>query len=143
MLLSAPARSRVVRLTVATALAAGGLGVAGSAPAAAGESPSQICGPADLFEIVYTNPRTGAVELYEKPTATHGGCVSSTVLGAGQLSTAALTAQCRRIENRFAIDYPFSFYGKFEAKNRAGCIEVMRGLSTGTLDSGLPTPFPF
>jgi hypothetical protein len=52
-------------------------------------------------------------------TVPPGGCVSSTALGAGELSTAALTAQCRRIEHRFAITYPFSFYGKFEAKNRA------------------------
>ncbi len=135
-------RVRARSVAVAAALV-GALGVAMSAPATAGENPSRQCGAGDLFEIVYHNPRNGKVELYTKPTASHGGCVSSTALGAGELSTAALTAQCRRIEDRFAITYPFSFYGKFEAKNRAGCIEVMHGLSTGALDSGLPTPFPF
>ena len=135
--------SCVGRLAAAAFFTVGTLVVPAAVPAGAGENPSKSCGPGDLFEIVYTNPRTGAIELYEKPTATHGGCVSSTVHGAGELSTAALTAQCRRIENRFGITYPFSFYGKFEAKNRAGCIEVMHGLSTGALDSGLPSPFPF
>ena len=136
-------RSQRSAVMIAAGVLAAATGISGAPPVAAGENPSQQCGPADLFEIVYTNPRTGMVELYEKPTASHGGCVSSTALGTGELSTAALTAQCRRIENRFEISYPFSFYGKFLAKNRAGCIEVMHGLSTGALDSGLPTPFPF
>ena len=110
-------------------------------------SPSAQCGPGDLFTIVLINPYNGLVEHYTRPVASHGGCVSSTAHGTGELSGSALAGQCKRIEGVleriFGYAYPHAFYGKFPAKNRADCIEVMHGLSTGELDSGLPVPFPF
>ena len=103
----------------------------------------------DLFAIEYVSPRDGTTAVYLRPTASHGGCASSWAHDDGMLSGSALAAQCKRIEQRlvevFGLPeaYPHSFYGKFPAKNRADCIDVMRGLSTGRLDSGLLTPFPF
>jgi hypothetical protein len=97
----------------------------------------------------YVSPRDGATAVYLRPIASHGGCASSRAHGDGTLSGSALAGQCKCIETRLVEEfglpeaYPHTFYGKFPAKNRADCIDVMRGLSTGRLGSGLPTPFPF
>jgi hypothetical protein len=73
-----------------------------------------------------------------------GGCASSWAHGDGQLSTAAIAAQCRTgIEARFG-PYPISirFAETHVLQNRADCIELMLGVSSGAIDPGRAPLFP-
>jgi hypothetical protein len=129
----------------ACALAACTLALLFAAPsAAATESPSKTCGPDDIY-IRVTEWR-GQVVIRALPIATHGGCASS--WATGQMSIAAVVGQCKRLEEGvvlggepFVLTYPHTFYGIWEAKNRAGCVEVLHGLATGRLDADV-LPFP-
>lgn len=76
--------------------------------------------------------------------ATTGGCASSWAQGAGQLSTAAIVAQCREgIEARFG-PYPIvvQFAETYQLRNRADCVSVMSGVAHGEIDPGNASLFP-
>lgn len=124
--------------------------LASAAPATAGGGPGQLCADGDYFVIEYvagypgsTPERDGA---YERAVPTRGGCASSWAHGDGQLSTSAITAQCRTgIEARFG-PYPFSVTfpraATHHLRNRADCIELMLGVSSGRIDPGVAPLFP-
>jgi hypothetical protein len=114
-----------------------------AAPAAA-ENPSKTCGPDDIY-IRITEWR-GEIVIRALPIATHGGCASS--WATGQMSIAAVVGQCKRLEEGvvlggepFVLTYPHTFYGIWEARNRAGCVKILHGLATGRLDADV-LPFP-
>jgi hypothetical protein len=98
--------------------------------------------------IEYTASYPGATAVrdgtYERAVPTRGGCASSWAHGDGQLSTAAIAAQCRTgIEARFG-PYPISirFAETHVLQNRADCIELMLGVSSGAIDPGRAPLFP-
>jgi hypothetical protein len=73
-----------------------------------------------------------------------GGCASSWAHGDGQLSASAIAAQCRMgMEARFG-PYPIvlRFAEDHLLRNRADCIRVMTGVSSGEIDPGAAPLFP-
>ncbi len=141
----------------AAATAAAVLAVCGGAvlPAAAAPpapsspgAPGQRCADGAWFVIDHTahyEGATGAADgLYERAIPTTGGCASSWAHGDGQLSTAAVAAQCRTgIEPRFG-PYPITvrFARTHVLRHRADCIAVMTAVSRGELDPGGAPLFP-
>ncbi len=137
-----PVRNRLA--AAACAAAACALGLFSAAPSAAAENPSRTCGPDDIYLRV-TEWR-GQTIIRALPIASHGGCASS--WATGQMSVAAVLGQCKRLEEGvilngqpFVLTYPHTFYGIWEARNRAGCVKVLHGLATGRLDADV-LPFP-
>lgn len=117
---------------------------------AAAESPARLCGPGNWFAIDYVASYDGATGradgTYVRMVPTRGGCASSWAHGDGQLSTSAISAQCRvGLERRFG-SYPFTvdFPGAAShlLRNRADCIELMLGISSGRIDPGRAPLFP-
>jgi hypothetical protein len=133
-----------LRRWLLAALAAA-LTVCSLAPAAAAaDNPSATCGPDDIY--VRVTQWRGQTIVRSLPIATHGGCASS--WATGQMSVAAVVGQCKRLEQGvvlngepFVLTYPHTFYGLWEAKNRAGCVEILHGLATGRLNADT-LPFP-
>ena len=121
----------------------------GTAPAAAGPgAPGQLCADGNWFVIEYTATYPGATGTadgtYERMVPTTGGCASSWAHGDGQLSTAAISAQCRTgIEQRFG-PYPITlqFAEQHTLKNRADCISLMRAVAHGEVNPGRAPLFP-
>lgn len=118
-------------------------------PASASDvAPGQLCADGNYFVIDYTATYAGATGFadgaYERAVPTTGGCASSWAHGDGQLSTAAIAAQCRTgLEPRFG-PYPITLYfaQTHVIQNRADCIRVMRGIAHGEIDPGLAPLFP-
>ena len=115
---------------------------------AAAEGPGQRCADGGYVIIEYTASYPGATGtsdgIYERSVPTRGGCASSWAHGDGQLSTAAIAAQCRTgIEERFG-PYPITirFAETHTMRNRADCIELMLGVSSGEVDPGRAPLFP-
>lgn len=91
------------------------------------QAPAQIC-----KEIENTFPITD-----ERPfpftIQSDGGCASSVAQGfdgtAGNwfLSTSAFVSQCKFLEDMGVVEYPYAFYGVYEAKNRADCWKILKG----------------
>jgi hypothetical protein len=134
----------------AALLASPALLLASAGPAAAADGPGTRCADGDYFVIEYTASYQGSTPArdgeYERAVPTRGGCASSWAHGDGQLSTAAIVAQCRTgIEPRFG-DYPFTvrFLGaaSHPLRNRADCIQLMLGVSSGEIDPGVLPLFP-
>lgn len=136
-------------LTASALLACTILAVAGSMiPAAASEGPGGLCSDGNWFVISYVASYDGATGAangsYARVVPTTGGCASSWAHGDGQLSTAAIAAQCRTgIEARFG-PYPITlrFAETFQLRNRADCIAVMTGIAHGEIDPGRAPLFP-
>lgn len=129
---------------------AGPLLLAASASAEPPGAPGELCADGDYFVIEYEASYPGATTdrdgSYERAVPTRGGCASSWAHGDGQLSTAAIAAQCRTgIEVRFG-PYPFTVTfpgaGSHLLTNRADCIELMLGVSSGLIDPGVAPLFP-
>lgn len=144
------AQRAVRRLVAAAGLLAAPALVLTAAPAAAADGPGALCADGNYFVIDYTASYPGSTPardgLYERAVPTRGGCASSWAHGDGQLSTAAIAAQCRSgIEVRFG-PYPFTvaFPGadRHTLRNRADCIELMLGVSSGRIDPGVAPLFP-
>ena len=140
--------SHVVRALTRTAAVAvaPALAIVLAPPAQA--APGQLCANGNWFVIDYTASYEGATGAsdgtYERAVPTTGGCASSWAHGDGQLSTAAITAQCRLgIEKRFG-PYPITlrFAETYVLNNRADCIELMRGVAHGEVDPGRAPLFP-
>ncbi len=142
-------RRAVLRLSVAAALgAAASLGVGTAAAAQLGSAPGRLCADGNWFVIQYTAKYPGATGAsdgsYERAIPTTGGCASSWAHGDGQLSTAAIAAQCRTgIEARFG-PYPITvrFTDTYLLANRADCIRVMSAVAHGEIDPGRAPLFP-
>ncbi|MBA3265686.1 MAG: hypothetical protein H0T14_04840 [Nocardioidaceae bacterium] len=122
--------------------------VMNGAVAAPPAAPGKLCEDDNFFVIEYTARYPGATGsqdgLYERSVPTTGGCASSWAQGAGQLSTAAIVAQCRLgIEPRFG-PYPIEvrFASTYVMQNRADCIAVMSGVANGEIDPGNAPLFP-
>ena len=133
-----------MRRWLMAALGAALIAVCLAPSASAAASPSKTCGPDDVYTRV-TQWR-GQTIIRELHIAGHGGCASS--WATGQMSVAAVVGQCKRLEQGvllngqpFVLTYPHTFYGLWEAKNRAGCVEILHGLATGSLDADT-LPFP-
>ena len=133
---------------MAAAIGALGASVVGPATAAAAEGPGQRCADGGYVLIEYTASYPGATGArdgtYERAVPTRGGCASSWAHGDGQLSTAAIAAQCRTgIEARLG-PYPVTirFAEPHVLRNRADCIELMLGVSSGAVDPGPAPLFP-
>ena len=131
------------------AVALGGLLLAGStAGTAAAAGPGQLCADGNRFVIEYTATYAGATGAqdgrYERSVPTRGGCASSWAQGDGQLSTAAIAAQCRTgIEPRLG-PYPVTlqFAEPVVLHSRADCIRVMSAIAHGELNPGRAPLFP-
>ena len=139
----------IVRTAAALALTAPLL-VGAATPAGADTGPGQLCADGNYFVIEYTASYAGSTPArdgqYERAVPTRGGCASSWAHGDGQLSIAALAAQCRTgLETRFG-PYPFTVTfpgaGSHDLRNRADCIELMLGVSSGRIDPGVAPLFP-
>jgi hypothetical protein len=134
---------------VVVALVALGAGVASTTPSVAGaDPPGQACQDGNWFTIEYTAHYAGATGEadgdYVRRIPTTGGCASSWAHGDGQLSTAAIAAQCRTgIEERFG-PYPIvvRFADTFVLNNRADCIRIFTGVAHGEIDPGPAPLFP-
>ena len=127
-----------------------GLGIIASTPAAADSSqgPGQRCADQNVFVIEYSASYPGATGAsdgtYVRIIPTTGGCASSWAHGDGQLSNAAIAAQCRTgIEERLG-PYPITvrFAQSYVLKNRADCIAVFSAVSHGEIDPGRAPLFP-
>ncbi len=119
-----------------------------AAASSGSEGPGQLCLDGNLFTIKYTASYPGATGAadgsYLRAIPTTGGCASSWAHGDGQLSTAAIAAQCRTgIEARFG-PYPLTlqFAERFVLKNRADCIKLMSAVAHGEVDPGRAPLFP-
>jgi hypothetical protein len=122
--------------------------MAGPAGAAPADGPGRLCQDGNWFVIQYTASYEGATGtqdgLYKRRVPTTGGCASSWAQGQGQLSTAAIAAQCRTgIEPRLG-PYPITvqFKDSYVLHNRADCIAVMSGIAHGEIDPGMAPLFP-
>lgn len=87
----------------------------------------------------------GEVFVEDLPIAGLAGCVTTVQRGGNQvpvpftaLSTLAINAQCRMLEQEMGITYPYNFYGNpdYLANNRADCIFFLRSFHLGTLPPG-------
>jgi hypothetical protein len=132
---------------VAGLLTAPALLLAGGSAVAA-DGPGRLCADGDFFVIEYTATYEGSTPVrdgdYDRAVPTTGGCASSWAHGDGQLSVAAISAQCRTgIEQRFG-PYPITlrFAQSHVLGNRADCIRVMSGIAHGKIDPGLAPLFP-
>lgn len=139
---------RVFGPVAIAALVAGAIVAGSSAAAAAPGVPGQLCADGNVFFIDYTAlypGATGAADgLYVRAVPTTGGCASSWALADGQLSTAAIAAQCRTgLEPRFG-PYPITlrFAQTHVIENRADCIRLMSGVAHGEIDPGRAPLFP-
>jgi hypothetical protein len=135
-------RTAAVGLLTAPALLLAG------ATAAAADAPGRLCADGNVFVIEYTATYEGSTPArdgdYERAVPTTGGCASSWAHGDGQLSVAAISAQCRTgIEPRFG-PYPITlqFAQPHVLANRADCIRVMSGIAHGEIDPGRAPLFP-
>ncbi len=140
-------RRRAV-LTVLAGTAATVLATTAPAAAAPADGPGRLCADGNFFTIQYEASYPGATGTqdgtYERAVPTTGGCASSWAHGDGQLSTAAIAAQCRTgIEARFG-PYPITlrFAQTHVLDNRADCIELMTGIAHGEIDPGRAPLFP-
>lgn len=132
---------------LATVVAA--MGASGSAAATGpDDAPGQRCKDGNYVVIEYEATYPGATGdqdgSYERAVPSTGGCVSTWAIGEGRLTTAAIAAQCRTgIEARFG-PYPITlqFAETYVLKNRADCISVMLGVSSGEIDPGNAPLFP-
>jgi len=123
---------------------------AGPPASAADSGPGERCADGNFFVIDYKASYPGATSArdgrYERAVPTRGGCASSWAHGDGQLSTAAITAQCRTgLELRFGpYPFPVAFPGadRHLLRTRADCIELMLGISSGRIDPGVAPLFP-
>jgi hypothetical protein len=122
--------------------------VTGGPHAAADAGPGRLCTEGNYFVIEYTASYPGSTTSrdgsYERSVPTRGGCASSWAHGDGQLSTAAVAAQCRTgIEERLG-PYPITmrFAQTYALGNRADCIALMLGVSSGAIDPGNARLFP-
>jgi hypothetical protein len=127
---------------------AGAVSAIAPAASAAADPPGQLCKDGNWFEIEYTATYSGATDaangVYVRRVPTTGGCASSWAHGDGQLSTAAIAAQCRTgIEQRFG-PYPITlrFAETYVLDNRSDCIRIMTGVSSGSLGPGRAPLFP-
>ena len=116
--------------------------------ASAAEGPAALCGPDNWFAIDYLAQYDGATGTsdgtYLRKVPSRGGCASSWARDAGQLSAAAIVAQCRTgIEPRFG-PYPITLYfaEPHVLATRADCVRVMTGVSSGALAPGGAPLFP-
>jgi hypothetical protein len=139
---------RLSRVAVVGLVAVGGavLPAASAGAAAPSAPPAQLCGEQNAFEVHYTAHYSGSTttEVIRVPVTTRGGCASSWARGEGELSTAAIAGQCRTgIEPRLG-PYPITirFAQTHELNNRADCIELMLGISSGQIDPGRAPLFP-
>ena len=142
-----------MRRGICSLVAALGIGATAllSSPAAAApttEGPGQRCADGNWFVIWYTASYPGATGsqdgAYERAIPSTGGCASSWAHGHGQLSTAAISAQCRTgIEARFG-PYPITlrFADTYVLANRADCIQLMSAVARGEVDPGRAPLFP-
>lgn len=135
------------RVTLVVAMAGGFLTGSSEAAAVPGV-PGQLCADGNVFVIDYTAlypGATGAADgLYVRAVPTTGGCASSWAHADGQLSTAAIAAQCRTgLEPRFG-PYPITlrFAQTHVIENRADCIRLMTGVAHGEIDPGRAPLFP-
>jgi hypothetical protein len=142
---------------VAAGMAALATGSAGAAEppgateppgAAKATAPGQRCADGNWFVIQYTATYPGATGAadgeYERSVPTTGGCASSWAHRDGQLSTAAISSQCRTgIEKRFG-PYPITlrFAETYVLRNRADCISLMSAVAHGHVDPGRAPLFP-
>lgn len=141
---------RIIPSAVLVTAALSGLTALTSGPAAAAEQdgPGRLCADGNWFVIQYTATYPGATGSadgeYERSVPTTGGCASSWAHRDGQLSTAAISAQCRTgIEARFG-PYPITlrFAATHVMQNRADCIALMSGVARGEVDPGRAPLFP-
>lgn len=132
------------------AVAACAVGASLGAPPAHADDvvPGALCADGNYFVIDYTAKYDGADGrrdgLYERAVPTTGGCASSWAHRDGQLSTAAVAAQCRTgIEQRFG-PYPIvvRFAQTYVLENRADCIALMTAVAHGEVDPGQAPLFP-
>jgi len=137
-----------MHVTTATLVACALLTAPASAAVAAGAGPGQLCADGNWFAIEYSASYDGASGaqdgVYLRRVPTTGGCASSWAQGDGQLSTAAIAAQCRtQLEQRFG-PYPITlhFAQTHVLGNRADCIRVMSAIASGELDPGRAPLFP-
>ena len=98
------------------------------------------------------NPAKDCAELGNLGLS-RGACASTLASGGSpdNPSTAAFVANCKSLEANGVpeigappIQYPYAFYGRendprYVAKNRAGCVRVLRALHTGQIPPG-PQP---
>ena len=104
-----------------------------------GANPAQVC--ANSANVIIAQISVGGVVVEAFPLAepgdmSRGACVST--LTRGELTTAAYVANCKVLENGFAManpsgrPYPYAFYGDpdLTAKNRAGCVALLRMFHT-------------
>jgi hypothetical protein len=104
-----------------------------------GANPAQAC--ANSANVIIAQISVGGVVVEAFPLAepgdmSRGACVST--LTRGELTTAAYVANCKVLENGFAManpsgrPYPYAFYGDpdLTAKNRAGCVALLRMFHT-------------
>lgn len=134
--------------TILCGMTAACLVTAAPASAAPPQAPGQLCSDGNWFvieyEATYEGATGGADGTYERAVPTTGGCASSWAHGEGQLSTAAIAAQCRTgLEARLG-PYPFTvrFAETYVLRNRADCVEVMTGVAHGEIDPGRAPLFP-
>lgn len=147
MTMAANQRTKLRRVVLAlvplaAAIAAATPNVAGADP------PGQVCQGGNWFSIDYTAIYPGATGeadgVYVRRIPTTGGCASSWAHGDGQLSTAAIAAQCRTgIESRFG-PYPIviRFAETYTLNNRADCIALFTGIAHGEVNPGPAPLFP-
>jgi len=141
-------RRRRSTLAVLVGAAASVVAMAGPSAAAAPDGPGRLCQDGNWFVIEYSASYEGATGqqdgTYVRRVPTTGGCASSWAQGKGELSTAAIAAQCRTgIEARFG-PYPITlqFKDAYVLHNRADCISVMSGIAHGEIDPGRAPLFP-
>ena len=135
--------------TLTVGLATVGMATLHTAPVAAeSPAPGRLCSDGSWFVIEYTATYPGATGSadghYERSVPTNGGCASSWAHGDGQLSTAAISAQCRTgIEERFG-PYPITlrFAEIHTLVHRADCIALMSAVAHGYIDPGRAPLFP-
>lgn len=140
---------RITSVAVLGALIAG-MAALTPATAAAGpaNAPGQQCKDGNYVLIEYLATYPGATGdqdgTYERAVPSAGGCASTWAHGEGQLTTSAIGAQCRTgIEPRFG-PYPITlrFAETYVLQNRADCISLMLGVSSGAIDPGYAPLFP-
>jgi len=140
---------RIIRRAALAAACIGpGLFPGPAAAAAPDEAPGAACADGNFFVIEYVATYEGADGTrdgtYERAIPTRGGCASSWAHHDGQLSTAAIAAQCRTgIEVRFG-PYPIivRFAQTYTLHNRADCITIMSAVAHGQIDPGKAPLFP-
>ena len=148
---------RMLLMMMAAVLCVVGLG----APAAAAPRGESGGSPAAYCRSVYqpfTNPVSGQTyfQYLIRVEFTFGGqtviedfglgsfqaCVSTVasamtdegVVPANALTKPAYLAQCDLLVQYGVVSYPYSFYGRYPAKNRADCARILKGVHTCQLE---------